>query len=539
MTESAGVSEHAKELVRGPRGFLAETLSGVFGRWGARLGLAWILIVGFFAVFGPLVASSHPLLMKDGSGWSSPLLVHLTPTDVVLLLGTLSYALLLGVRSVGRGGRVVLALWVVALITPFAFQALARRAWAGGYATGLDTALNVAGLVVCAAAVVGLPVLVRLPGKAWAVSGVVGGVLSVGLVVFPVETPENAVLSQYREALRDGSDATMVFTLIPYSPNDLNPDAPILPATLAPGRHFTEAQVVAELERLADLAVPNDAEEADALVAALVADAQAKAGVVRETGVAVDEVAPRSVDVGNRLASVRMVEIALTPRDQRLHLMGTTADGEDLASRMIHACRIALAIGFIATGIAVVIGVLIGGLMGYFSGWIDLIGMRLLEVFSAIPTIFLLIAFVAFYGRNLYLMMAILGITGWVGYALFVRAEFLKLRQADYVQAARAAGVPLLSVLMRHMLPNALTPIIVTASFGVAGAILTESTLSFLGLGLVEEPSWGQMLQQARSGGTFFWWLFIYPILAIFLTVFAYNLIGEALREALDPRSAK
>ena len=218
------------------------------------------------------------------------------------------------------------------------------------------------------------------------------------------------------------------------------------------------------------------------------------------------------------------------------HWMGTTAYGEDLASRMIHATRIALAVGFIATGIAVVIGVVVGGLMGYFSGWVDLIGMRVVEVFSAIPTIFLLIAFVAFYGRNLYLMMVIIGLTGWVGYALFVRAEFLKLRKMDYVQAARACGLPLRSILFRHILPNGLAPVLVNASFGVAAAILTESVLSFLGLGLVDEPSWGQMLSQAQVAGVFRWWIVLYPGLAIFLTVLAYNFIGEALRDAIDPR---
>ncbi len=222
----------------------------------------------------------------------------------------------------------------------------------------------------------------------------------------------------------------------------------------------------------------------------------------------------------------------------RDHLLGTTQFGEDMASRMIHACRIALAIGFIATGIAVSIGVVIGGLMGYFSGWVDLLGMRLVEVFSAIPVLFILIMIVAFYGRNLYLMMVVIGVFGWVGYAEFTRAEFLRLRKQDFVQAGKALGLPLWSILFRHMLPNGLTPVIVTASFGIAGAILTESTLSFLGLGLVDQPSWGQLLNQARGpGGQFFPWIAWPPGIAIFLTVFAYNLLGESLRDALDPKA--
>ena len=175
--------------------------------------------------------------------------------------------------------------------------------------------------------------------------------------------------------------------------------------------------------------------------------------------------------------------------------------------------------------------------MGYFVGKVDILGMRLVEVFEAIPTLFLLISFVAFFGRNLYLIMAIIGLTTWTYDARFVRGEFLRLRNQDFVQAAIAAGLPLRSIIFRHMLPNGLAPVLVSASFGVAWAILYESILSFLGLGLVDEPSWGQLLNQALgSGGTFQWWVAIFPGMAIFLTVFAYNLIGEALRDALDPR---
>jgi peptide/nickel transport system permease protein len=219
----------------------------------------------------------------------------------------------------------------------------------------------------------------------------------------------------------------------------------------------------------------------------------------------------------------------------RSHWFGTEENGADVLSRMIHASRIALAIGFIATGIAMSIGVVIGGLMGFFSGKTDMIGMRIVEVFEAIPTLFLLLTFVAFFGRSLYLMMVIIGITGWTGYARYIRAEFLRLRQQDFVQAAIALGLPLRSILFRHMLPNGIAPVLVAASFGVASAILAEATLSFLGLGLVGEPSWGQMLNQAVQSSSFNWWMAAFPGGAIFLTVFAYNLIGEALRDAIDP----
>jgi len=225
--------------------------------------------------------------------------------------------------------------------------------------------------------------------------------------------------------------------------------------------------------------------------------------------------------------------------EERTHWFGTEENGSDVLSRMIHASRIALGIGFVATGIAMLIGIIMGGLMGFFSGIVDMIGMRLMEIFEAVPTLFLLLTFVAFFDRSLYVMMVIIGITSWPGYARFVRAEFLRLRQQEFVQAATACGLPLRSILFRHMLPNGIAPILVAASFGVASAILAEATLSFLGLGLVDDPSWGQMLNQAVQSSTFNWWMALFPGGAIFLTVFAYNLMGESLRDAIDPNLKK
>ncbi|MGZ4998983.1 MAG: ABC transporter permease [Methylomonas sp.] len=222
-----------------------------------------------------------------------------------------------------------------------------------------------------------------------------------------------------------------------------------------------------------------------------------------------------------------------------IHFMGTEENGADVFSRMIHACRISLSIGLIASGIALLIGVVVGGLMGYFSGIVDMLGMRLVEIFEDIPTLFLLLTFVAFFGRSLYMMMVIIGVTGWSGYARYVRTEFLKLRKQDYVQAAVASGLPLTSILFRHMLPNGVAPLLVAVSFGVAGAILSEATLSFLGLGVVDAPSWGQMLDQAVKSSNFNWWMALFPGGAIFMTVFAYNLIGEAFRDAIDPKLSR
>ncbi len=223
------------------------------------------------------------------------------------------------------------------------------------------------------------------------------------------------------------------------------------------------------------------------------------------------------------------------------HWLGTTVNGEDMASRMIHATRVALAIGFIATGIAVLLGIAAGAVMGYAGGIVDLLMMRFIEILQAVPLLIILLIVMSFFGKNIWYMMTAIGLLSWMTYARFVRAEFLRLRTMDFVQAANAAGLPTRSILFRHMLPNGIAPVLVNASFGVATAILYESTLSFLGLGLeAKDPSWGQLLNQARSGGTGFnWWIAIFPGLAIFLTVFAYILIGEAMRDAIDPKLKK
>ena len=225
----------------------------------------------------------------------------------------------------------------------------------------------------------------------------------------------------------------------------------------------------------------------------------------------------------------------------RQHLMGTTVYGEDLLSRMIFATRIALAIGFIATGIAAIIGVTIGGIMGYFAGTMDLLLMRLIEITEAIPQLVVLMIVTQFFGKNIWLMMVTIGLIAWTANARFIRAEFLRLRKQDFVQAGVAAGLPLPNLLFRHMLPNGVAPVLVNVSFGIAGAILLESVLSFLGLGLeAKDASWGQLLDQARQGGSGFnWWIATFPGLAIFLTVFAYILIGEAMRDAIDPKLKK
>jgi peptide/nickel transport system permease protein len=223
------------------------------------------------------------------------------------------------------------------------------------------------------------------------------------------------------------------------------------------------------------------------------------------------------------------------------HWLGTDDVGSDVLCRLIHGTRISLSVGFVAVGIASIIGIFVGAIMGYFGGKIDFLGMRLVEIMMSVPTFFLIITIVAFFPRSLFNIMVIIGITSWTGDARFIRAEFLKLRNQDFVQAAISLGLPLRSVLFRHMLPNGIAPVLVSITFGVAGAIFIEAALSFLGFGVAPPtPSWGQMLSTGVStSGQFLWWLSIFPGMAIFLTVTAYNLLGEGLRDAIDPKLKK
>ena len=223
------------------------------------------------------------------------------------------------------------------------------------------------------------------------------------------------------------------------------------------------------------------------------------------------------------------------------HWLGTDGNGRDAMARLMWGARVVLEIGLVSEVISLFIGVIYGALMGYFVGKIDLLGMRFVEIVESVPTLFLLITFIALFGRSLFMIMVILGLVGWTSIARFVRAEFLRIRQLDYVAAARALGLPLRNILFKHMLPNGLTPVIVTFTFGVAGNIVSESILSFLGIGVEPPtPSWGSMLNEAGNPAeTFRWWLAIAPGLMIFLTVFAYNIIGEGLRDAIDPRLNK
>ncbi len=226
----------------------------------------------------------------------------------------------------------------------------------------------------------------------------------------------------------------------------------------------------------------------------------------------------------------------LSPPDGR-HWFGTDDSGRDVLSRMIYGSRISLSVGFVAVGIALIIGIFLGALAGYFGGWTDIVISRVIEIMLTIPTFFLIIAIIAVRGPSIYNIMAVIGLTGWMGVARFVRAEFLKLKQLDFITALRALGASHRRIIFLHMLPNAMAPVLVSAVFGIAGAILTESSLSFLGFGVQPPtPSWGDILSQSRNYIEFAWWLTVFPGFAIFMSITAYNLVGEGLRDAMDPK---
>ncbi|SOB60040.1 dipeptide transporter; membrane component of ABC superfamily [Pseudodesulfovibrio profundus] len=219
------------------------------------------------------------------------------------------------------------------------------------------------------------------------------------------------------------------------------------------------------------------------------------------------------------------------------HLMGTDALGRDVFSRILYGGRVSLWVGFVAVGIATSIGLVLGLISGYFGRIVDEIIMRGVDVMLCFPSFFLILAVIAFLEPSLTNIMIVIGLTGWMGVARLVRAETLSIRERDYVLAARAAGAGSTRIIFRHILPNAMAPVLVSATLGVAGAILTESSLSFLGLG-VQPPdaSWGNMLLEGKEVLGIAWWLSVFPGLAILFTVLGYNLLGESLRDWLDPR---
>ncbi len=471
------------------KGFWADAWSQVVLRRGAMLALAWLAAIAFIAVFAPFLASGHPLRLTrlDPSGAptdiSYPLFRFLRSSDVALPVWALASAafVLLGPRA-HRGRRLGLALYAgaflgAAVVAATLFQ---NRLFSSNPPDWAKT-IRVKPITPWLAAL----------GFAGAAALLAGGLpvlrsarLRITLPLLVALVASLSILLTWNRprierfeypALEAAGQARAVYTLIPFSP----------------GQRFSE------LDRLPP---------------------------------------------GTRLG-VALQHHDDAPTRRRPFIAGTDAFGQDVLAQALHACRLAISIGFVSTGIAVTIGVTLGAFAGYFGGKVDLLLQRLIEIFMSVPVLFLLIIAAGVLPnemRTTYVTMTIIGLVTWTGSARFTRAEFLRLRNQDFVQSANAMGLPLRSILFKHMLPNGVTPVLVDASFGIAAAILAEATLSYLGLGPIDSPSWGKLLSNATNAeGQFKWWLAIIPGTAIFLTVLAYNLIGEALRDAIDPKLKK
>jgi len=481
------------EVMRGigareAKGFWADAWDRVRARPGAVFGIAWISMMGFFAVFAPLLANAHPIVLDriaaDGSveSRSFPLIAHLTPTDWLLMAGALIGVpwVFFGSAALGRSVRITVlaALLVQGGATIVLSQVLVWASdgsslhWLRNWARldgGPWPLIAVAALLSASLAFV-VPIILSPARRMIAVAAV--ALFSFALVW----SAGSSTLVNHEMLVLDESAgrARAVWTLIPWSPEYTRSDM----VAQAPGTQVSDIQ---------------------------------------------------------HLDSFRG-----TPFGSRRTWLGTDALGGDVLAQLLWACRLSISIGLVSTGISVLIGVTIGALMGYFGGWVDLLLYRVVEIFMAVPTLFVLIVAAGVLPRNTYVMMAIIGIFSWTGAARFTRAEFLRIRQMDFVQAAQATGLPVRSVLMRHMLPNGVTPVLVDTSFAIAAAITIEATLSFLGLGPDGQASWGKMLSSATAAtGTFVWWLAVFPGLAIFLSVLSYNLLGEAMRDAIDPKLRK
>ncbi len=235
---------------------------------------------------------------------------------------------------------------------------------------------------------------------------------------------------------------------------------------------------------------------------------------------------PSTIDVNNILAP-----------PSKAHLFGTDDLGRDVFTRMLYGTGISLKVGFVAVGIAVLIGTVLGALSGYYGGILDVIIMRFVDIMLCFPSFFLILAVIAFMEPSIFNIMAVIGFTSWMGITRLVRAEFLSLKERDFVLAVRAMGASNARIIFGHILPNAMAPVLVSATLGIAAAVLTESALSFLGIGVQPPtPSWGNMLTQGQNVLGIAWWLSFYPGMAILITVLGYNLLGEGIRDAIDPR---
>lgn len=474
--------------VQEARGFWADAWSQVLRRKTAVLAICWIGIVAVLGIFAPLLANGHPLVvhdLRDGAptgAVTSPLLRNLSTVDVALLIVGfvgLPYVVIGARRGLGRrAGTVLFGLLLsgLALLIASAFEDWALGSSAPEWVRGVRR-------------------------ENWFPFVVVGGVstLVIGVVLLLVTFVP--VLARVRVGLVGLVIATVAggwgwsqpLQRFNYLERELRGE---IRATYAPVP-FSPQQRFSELDR-----VPPQTTLGEGL-----------------------ELEPDA------------------PGRSRTFVLGSDALGQDVLSQLIHGCRLAISIGLVSTGIAMLVGITLGSIAGYFGGVADILIQRLIEIFMAVPVLFLLIVAAGVLPaelRNVYVTMAIIGLVTWTTIARFTRAEFYRLRSQDFVQAAKAMGLPLRSILFKHMLPNGVTPVLVDASFAIAAAILAEATLSYLGLGPIDTASWGKLLSSAMNvEGVFKWWLAVFPGLAIFLTVLSYNLLGEALRDAIDPKLKK
>ncbi|GAB4514771.1 MAG: hypothetical protein Tsb0013_19180 [Phycisphaerales bacterium] len=533
--------------VQEPKGFWADAWSQVMKQPVAVASIVWIAIVGALAVFAPLIASGHPLALTlidaDGSTRTVfPLFANLTTGDWLLLVwGLASVPFIALPMALERGTRLAMIVFsglqmafstvLIAWIRG-SFEERDASEWmrtfeqsdAFPFVVTMGVALVIGGLFLI------VPTLRSFLARAGFVAGIVALVSAIGLATWERQ-PE---LFDYRDRVSAGQAKDPLYTLVPWSPAQQFGDRKA--DRLPPGASETSAlstSLTAGLDptgALGDEGLAEILAQVDTLP--LTADQRANLRASIDEGLITPDML--TVDAEDALRDhLRPLGFAFT--------LGTDGKGQDVLSQLIHASRLAISIGLVSTGIAVVIGVTLGALMGYFGGIVDMLLYRVVEVFMAVPVLFILIVAAGLLENpSTYVMMAIIGCFTWHSAARFVRAEFFKLRDQDFVQSAKAVGLPLRSILFKHMLPNGVTPVLVDASFAIALAIHFEATLSFLGLGPVDQASWGRLLADSTGdSGDFKWWLAVFPGGAIFLTALAYNLMGEALRDAIDPKLKK
>ena len=598
--------------------FWADAWHRVVIRRGAQAGLLWISIIGFFAIFAPLIANGLPLwtrqLGSDGEVVDSfsPLFQALTATDLLLIiggiLGPLLFLIPMELKRQHRLGilcaAALMAGLTVVVIPAAHYVIVGDEVTEWSQAAWFHWTLSLVGAFVIGCALFWLPTFKSLIARIIFTLVVVfaSGAIYADRWTAPVLNPESFVRGQ-----EDGKYEN-TFTLIPWSPTqsravfyskppaetaadayrsvavdrvsdgiafyaraftfNVSPRIEGLPLTRSTNNALVQflstndpsyaeslvqagvsAAFVEQFKTMAnDLSTyrksifEGDASKARTAAQSVVSIAQTFEPAGRNARITITDAGEELVvKIPERILSVEESnEVAQTSYGKRDFYLGTDPIGRDVLTQMLHACRLSISIGLVSTGISVLIGIIIGSLMGYFGGWVDLVLSRIVEIFMAVPVLFLLIVAASVLPRNTYVMMAIIGCVTWTGSARFIRAEFLKLRNQDFVQSCRAVGLPLHSTLFRHMLPNGITPVLVQASFGVAAAIIAEATLSYLGLGPYGQSSWGKLLSLTTGEtGVFLWWMAVFPGVAIFLTVLAYNVLGENLRDAIDPKMRK